>query len=321
MYVIATCPCCGSENLRRWPAIVAPFIASHACGTKPTSNNLCECHGCSFRFFDTRLTDSEVQSLYSGYRGERYFEARHRHEFWYSREVNEGIGKDPAEMVSRKENLARVLGDRKQSISTVLDYGGDRGQFIPDGLGTERFVYEISDVKPIEGVAGLTSLEGRQFDFVMLAHVLEHCSEPREMLQRLRSLGHENTLFYVEVPYERPSLKWAGEGNLQRKYLNGLLKMEPMLKLVDLYSTVARVKFNHIPPLALQKCSEHLNFFNEASLKALLDSEGFALLESGVMSVASIGPVSRILYGLATIARDPLPSSTESSFVSHVPSR
>jgi hypothetical protein len=97
--------------------------------------------------------------------------------------------------------------------------------------------------------------------------------------------------------------------------------MEPLLKLVDLYSTVSRVKFNQIPPFALQKCSEHLNFFNEASLKALLDSEGFTLLESGVMSVASVGPVSRILYGLATIARDSLPSATNSSFVSSVPSR
>jgi hypothetical protein len=321
MYVISACPCCGSEDLRRWPAIVSPFVASHACGTRPTNANLCQCNGCSFRFFDTRLTESEVQSLYSGYRGETYFEARHRHEFWYSREVNEGIGNDPAEIASRKQALARVLGDRKRSIATVLDYGGDRGQFIPDGLGTDRFVYDISDAKPIEGVAGLTSVEGRQFDFVMLAHVLEHCSEPRQILQRLKSLGHGNTLFYFEVPYERPSLEWAGEGNLQRHYLNALLKMGPVLKLVDLYSTVMRVKFNKIPPLALQKCSEHLNFFNERSLKALLDSEGFELLESGVLSVFSGGPVSKILYGLASSAPEPVPSSTSSSFVSSALSR
>lgn len=262
-----------------------------------------------------------MQSLYSGYRGETYFEARHRHEFWYSRRTNEGIGNDPVEIVSRKQNLARVLGRREQSIATVLDYGGDRGQFIPDGLGAERFVYDISDAKPINGVAGLTSLEGRQFDFIMLAHVLEHCSEPRQILQRLRALGHGKTLFYFEVPYERPSLTWAGEGNLQRQYLNALLRVEPLLKLVDLYSTVSRVKFNQIPPLALQKCSEHLNFFNEASLKALLDGEGFALEESGVLSVSSSGPVGRILYGLATIAPDPVPSSTESSLMSSATSR
>ena len=172
-----------------------------------------------------------------------------------------------------------------------------------------------------KGVAGLTSVEGRQFDFVMLAHVLEHCSEPRQILQRLKPLGNRNTLFYFEVPHERPSLEWASSGRLQRHYLNALLKIGPLLKLVDLYSTVCRVKFNRIPPLALQKCSEHLNFFTESSLKALLDSEGFELLESGIAPVRSSGPVSKILYGLASIARDQVSPSVDSSVMSSALSR
>jgi hypothetical protein len=58
--------------------------------------------GCSFRFFDSRLTDAEVQRLYAAYRGDGYFETRHAYEFWYSRKVNDGIGKDAAEITSRK---------------------------------------------------------------------------------------------------------------------------------------------------------------------------------------------------------------------------
>jgi hypothetical protein len=107
MCLIDSCPCCGSKELRRWPAIVSPFIASYACGTKPGDSHLCECEGCSFRFFDTRLTDAEVAKLYAGYRGDAYFKARHHYEFWYSREVNDGIGSDPVEIVSRKQNLAK----------------------------------------------------------------------------------------------------------------------------------------------------------------------------------------------------------------------
>jgi hypothetical protein len=302
MYITDLCPCCGSKDLRRWPAIVSPFIAHYACGTKPGSSNLCECSSCSFRFFDTRLTDAEIKSLYTGYRGDVYFKARHSHEFWYSRKVNDGIGNDAREIVSRKGNLSKLLGERARSFATVLDYGGDHGQFIPDALGSQRFVYEISNVEPIAGVEGLSSVEGRQFDFIMLTHVLEHCSEPRQILHTLKSLGHKETVFYIEVPYERPSLEQAGSGRGQRRYLNALLQIRPLLLLADLYSTICRVKFDRIPPLALQKCSEHLNFFNEPSLKAVLQNEGFELLESGVLSVESSGPVSRILYGLARVA-------------------
>ena len=124
MYLIDTCPCCGSKELRRWPAIVSPFIADYACGTRPGDSHLCECNGCSFRFFDTRLSDAEIQKLYADYRGDAYFEARHRHEFWYSRKVNDGIGSDDVKIAARKRSLAEILGDRAQSFTTILDYGG-----------------------------------------------------------------------------------------------------------------------------------------------------------------------------------------------------
>jgi hypothetical protein len=257
--------------------------------------------GCSFRFFDSRLTDSELQRLYAGYRGDGYFKARHGYEFWYSRKVNDGIGNDAKDIATRKQTLSKFLGERSSSVVTVLDYGGDRGQFIPENVGTEHYVYELSDAEPAKGVIRLTSVEDRQFDFVMLAHVLEHCSEPKEMLQVLKPLGHENTLFYFEVPYERPSLNWAGKGRWEERYLGALLRAEPLLKIVDFYSTVARVKFDLIPPFGLQKCSEHLNFFNERSLKAVLGGAGFELLDSGVAPISSISPIGNILYGLARV--------------------
>lgn len=299
IYFIDTCPCCGSKQLQRWPGIVSPFIATYACRVKAHGCHLCECEGCSFRFFDSRLTEAEGANLYAGYRGDTYFKARHHYEFWYSRRVNDSIGTGAAGIAARKRNLSKILGERASRIKAVLDYGGDRGQFIPDSLGTERYVYEISDAKTVEGVERLSSVNGRQFDFVMLAHVLEHCSEPRQILQRLKPLAHDRTLFYFEVPYERPSLGLAGKGKAQHRYLNALLRIPPFLTVVDLYSTVVRIKFDVIPPLGLQKCSEHLNFFNEPSLCALLKSDGFEVLESGTVVVGSKGPLGTILYGLA----------------------
>src|ERR1700744_724955 len=88
-------------------------------------------------FFDTRLSGAEIQKLYADYRGDAYFEARHRHEFWYTRKVNDGIGSDDVKIAARKRSLAEILGDRARSFATVLDYGGDRGQVIADGWGAE----------------------------------------------------------------------------------------------------------------------------------------------------------------------------------------
>jgi hypothetical protein len=109
------------------------------------------------------------------------------------------------------------------------------------------------------------------------------------------------------MPYERPSLQKAGDGAGQRRYLNALRRLGPILQMVDLYSTIFRIKFDMIPPLGLQKCSEHLNFFNERSLQALLKSEGFELLESGVVpfdagKAGNRTILNQILYGLARIA-------------------
>jgi Methyltransferase domain len=299
IFFIDSCPCCGSKELQHWSGIVSPFIATYACGVKPHGCHMCECECCSFRFFDSRLTEAEGTNLYAEYRGDAYFKARHRYEFWYSRRVNDSIGTGAAGIAVRRQNLLKILAERAPLIKTVLDYGGDRGQFIPESLGTERYVYEISDAKTVEGVEHLNSVNGRQFDFVILAHVLEHCSEPRQILQLLKPLAHDRTLFYFEVPYERPSLRLAGKHGGQRLYLNALLRIPLLLTMVDLYSTVARIKFGLVPPLGLQKCSEHLNFFNEPSLCALLESDGFEVLESGTAVVGSNGPLGTILYGLA----------------------
>lgn len=302
MYFIDSCPCCGAKELQKWPAIVAPFVSQHACGTEKQVCSFCECGNCTFRFFDSRLTDSEIAALYAGYRGPAYYEARHRHEFWYTEAVNAGIGSDPGEIQSRKQHLEDLLAGRQEPIQSVLDYGGDRGQFIPDHIGTERYVFEISGANPVPGVTRLRSIEQRQFDLVMLAHVLEHCSAPLSFLANLRSLATDLTIYYFEVPFERPSVRFAPRGLLQRMYRDAVLCVKPLLTLVDFYSTVCRVKFDCNLPFGLLKCSEHLNFFNEKSMSALLERGGYELLECGKADVRSGGPVNRILYVLARLA-------------------
>jgi SAM-dependent methyltransferase len=290
VYTIEGCPCCQSkESTARW-AVVAPFLAYYAVGRSPFLCRLMECSNCSFRFFDVRLTPEEVDKLYSGYRGERYFAERHRWEPWYSRKVNDGIGGDPEEVAERTRALeAFLLPHLDQSeIETVLDYGGDRGQFIPPSLGAKKFVFELSDAVPVAGVERINSeqqLRAMRFDLIMAFGVLEHCSDPAEVLEKLRSYLTPGSLLCVGVPYERYGLGFAGKGTLYRGYLNALLHFPTAVVAVDFYSTIARVRLGGIPPLGLIKCHEHLNFFDERSMKALLERMGFAIIDSRIESI------------------------------------
>ena len=290
MYTIDACPCCQSRKLSgRW-AIVAPFLAHYAVEQPSFCCKLLECAACSFRFFDVRLDDQEVSRLYSGYRGESYFAERHRWEFWYSRKVNDGIGGDPREIADRVAAIDRFLSPHvdKSTIRSVLDYGGDRGQFIPPSLGLSKFVFELSDAVPEAGVERIGSeqeLGAMKFDLIMALGVLEHCSDPENVLRKLLSYLSPGSLLLIGVPYERYGVGFAGGGRLYHAYLEALLKVPPALVAVDFYSTAARVRLNRVPPLGLIKCHEHLNFFEQNSMKALLERTGFEVLASSVESI------------------------------------
>jgi SAM-dependent methyltransferase len=306
MYTVEACPCCQSkESQGRW-AVVAPFLAHYAVGRRPFLCKLLECSACSFRFFDARLDPDEVARLYSGYRGERYFAERHRWEFWYSRQVNDGIGGDPEEIARRIAALEKLFLPHVNNgkVKTVLDYGGDRGQFIPKSLGIDKFVFELSDAEPEPGVNRIGSeqeLNSMKFDFIMALGVLEHCSEPADVLEQLRACLNPGSLLCIAVPYERYGVGFAGKGRLYRNYLDVLLHLPAALVAVDFYSAVARIRLNHIPPLGLVKCHEHLNFFNTNSITALLERSGFEVVDSKVERGAKYPNKTESLYILARL--------------------
>jgi SAM-dependent methyltransferase len=306
MYTIDSCPCCLSkDSTARW-AIVAPFLAHYAVGRPPFLCKLLECSNCSFRFFNARLEPEEVTRLYSGYRGDQYFAARHRYEFWYSRKVNDGIGGDPAEITDRITAMENFLLPHvnNASLKSVLDYGGDRGQFIPKSLGAEKFVFELSDAVPEPGINRIASeqeLNQMKFDLIMALGVLEHLSDPSAILEQLRSTLNPGAFLVVAVPYERYGIGFAGKGNLYRAWLSTLLHIPPALIAVDFYSTAARVRLEHIPPFGLIKCHEHLNFFNQKSMTALLQRSGFDVIDSTVVNVAKYPAKNESLYTLARL--------------------
>lgn len=297
-YLARSCPCCDGADFEAYPALVSSFIASYVLGSPPPPTRLLECRACSFRFFEDRLTPAEADRLYAGYRGDRYFRERHRHEPWYTRKVNDAIGGDDAVVAERRGALDRFVRAHVNigAVDDVLDFGGDRGQLIP-AIGQRRFVYEISGVRPVDGVVNIASAEalrGRSFDLVLLCHVLEHCSEPTSVLAEVRSLMRTNgSMLYVELPYERVNLRWLGKRAPYRAYLGAIRRVRPALLALDLYSTLFRVRFETLPPLGFVRMHEHLNFFDERSLGRLLERSGFdaVTIEKRIVP-SSFGPTA-----------------------------
>lgn len=300
------CPVCDSSEGVRFPAVVAPFVAERI-GVEPAPCRLVECRRCGHRFFDLALDEAEAGRLYADYRGTSYLGARRRWEPWYSEGLN-AAGGDPSNVDARRrllsEFLRPLLPVELRESGSVLDYGGDRGQFIPPDLGASRWVFDISGQPTQDGVRRVQRPEElplQRFDVVLLSHVLEHLSEPLEFLRglpgRLGARSGDHWL-YAEVPHERLRIWKRPAGP---RVARGRPPATPGLAwlLRDFYSTLFRAKLGTVPPLGVIKLHEHQGFFTVASLRTLLDRAGYAVLDARVTPSGCSVPYRRVVRILA----------------------
>jgi len=308
---IDRCPVCGSAPGRAWPALVAPFIADFVLHTSVERCHLHECGRCGLRFFAERFTDQELARLYTDYRGPEYFRSRHRHEPWYTERFNRRIGHDSARSAARQAGLQSFLhaSGVAAPFESILDYGGDAGQLIPQALTAHAYVYDISGVDAVPGVARIAKaadLTPAGYSLVLLSHVLEHVPDPVAMLGTLRDLARaEGGLVYVEVPFERPWMGLQGRGAATEKYLDLLRRTGPVLTLMDFYSSACRIKAGCLPPLGFCKLHEHINFFSPQSLRVAVERSGFSVLKLEPVSAFGPGNPDDSLACLARVSPRP----------------
>lgn len=283
-YEATSCPCCGRSDLETRAALIAPFIARYLHDQPPSRCQLSLCRSCDAMFFNKRFTPDEVAKLYHDYRGSAYFAARHNWEPWYTRAFNDRIGGDK-EIEIRKSIYRRAVAPwLSGAVETVLDYAGDSGQLMPGGPGRRHLVHDISGVEPVDGVELMDEemLCGQEFDLVLLCHVIEHFSEPLQETGGVVQYVKRGGLLYVEAPFERFPITDIPNNTLYQSYINVLTKSDVLTILMDFWSTAIRVKFHRIPPLGFAKLHEHLNYFNEGSLRRLLEHAGLEVLACSV---------------------------------------
>lgn len=196
------CILCGSQECTGSRAHFAPFLVERMFNDKNIQTKLIHCKKCNFWFSRYRPNDLEMEKLYAGYRGEEYVRQRKKYEPGYSAEFYESADY----MVKRKQELGVFF--RKwiecDLIHTLLDYGGDEGQYIPDPFcNAEKYVFEISGKKVRDGIILLNDLEEvkrKRFDLVMCCQVLEHVSDPIEVIENMTGVLKKGGYLYIEVP-------------------------------------------------------------------------------------------------------------------------
>jgi len=274
------CPACGTPAPLASLAVIAPFVAEIVGLSRGQRVGYRECAQCGLTFFDFRYSDANAERLYGGYRSSEYVRVRRSWEPWYRDNVNDAFAPGSAAVHDRVRFEQDVLLTRAglaRPLECAVDFGGDQGQFFPDIPTRRRVVVDLSDKPLMTGVERVASLDDLSDspDLIILAHVLEHVSDPRELLLRLRRVLAPHGFLYVEVPLDRPRVRrW----HLNRAYgvwLDAVSGHRWSFIPCDFASGVARQIGWTIPRLGVLKESEHINFFDARSLTSLLESIGF----------------------------------------------
>lgn len=211
------CIICGNPHTKKLKANFVPFLTERMFNNENKQTSFIYCPVCNFYFSEYRPNEEELGRLYKDYRGEEYQKQRQKFEPAYTEEFNKSLGFSEDVIAFRKYSMMQIIKNfiLPENIKTVLDWGGDAGQYIPDEfVNAEKYVYDISGIKTQEGVQLLTSkesLKNRHWDLILCDHVLEHLSDPVSTVNEIISLMDKGSYLYVELPLE----KYAEEYRLQ----------------------------------------------------------------------------------------------------------
>ena len=245
------CIMCGNPHLKYYEAEYVPFLKERMFENKDTETKLAYCPDCGIYYSSYRPTDKEMELLYKNYRDEKYLKQRQKYEPDYTEEFNKDLGYSEKNKTIRNNHMQSLLCRYTDvnKIKTVLDYGGDSGQNIPSFFTeSENFVYDVSGLKPVEGVKSISreELHNKKWDFIMCNHVLEHVSYPLNIINEIIDILAEDGLLYLEVPNDMPYIN---------SFLNNTKKQKVLIH-------------------------EHMNFFTVKSFYKIFNRDDFLILEN-----------------------------------------
>jgi SAM-dependent methyltransferase len=202
------------------------------------------------------------------------------------------------------ENL--ISQATEAQFQVAVDFGGDEGQFFPESAVGRKIVVDVSGKPLLAGVELHEDFEsvGAHPDLVMICHVLEHLNNPLTLLGEVHQVIDPQGVLYVEVPLDTPRLHSWHARDAYQWYLVHVGRTRWPLVASDFASGVARQIGLRIPRLGVVKQSEHINYFTDRSLKALLTKAGFSVLAYGAEPKASVGGLRLGKLGMVAVPAD-----------------
>ena len=288
MIEVSQCVICNGDIRLRKRALVAPFLAARIWNREPFCGNLVQCVECGFLFYNPRLDDTDLHSLYRNYRSDEYQKMRHASEAWYTPQFNFELASEDS-YARRRALLGPLLQKHLtgRNISRILDYGGDRGDLVAGLLeGVEAFVFDISGVPAAGGVSPVNDPAACQADLVINSNVLEHVGFPREVMADILAASPRGGLVFIEVPCECP----FGISRILRR----------MVQIGVMSVTRPALALQVLRPASLYMMHEHINYFTEQTLTKLAQNSGASVIASGAYPASGRGGNADMVWCLAS---------------------
>lgn len=201
---INKCIICKNKNLTYYDAEFEPFLIDRMFKGKKQCTSLAYCSICNSYFSSYRPSFNEVNNLYYGYRNKKYKELLYKYN---PNIINEFLGRiENIDFINLRKKFYYDLFCSKlnlKDINNILDYGGGDGSLIVDNITENKYVYDISNRKPLSSIKSIKTynkLKQKKWDLIMCCHVLEHCVYPMKIIDILLSLLSDNGNIYIEVP-------------------------------------------------------------------------------------------------------------------------
>lgn len=182
------CLACESENLQNFPGVFADFVAARTGVDSVTTWS--HCADCGLSWVDYRFTEAESNALYEGYRDDLYVMERNSFEPGYI-EIHQQV-------IEPRPYRPEIEGMIREWIEpqTGLDIGAGDGinHPFPD---IDYTMIDLGDAWP-EGT----------FDLVVMQHLLEHVTDPKQLVTDAKAKVAPGGVLFFEVPIEEDSQIW-----------------------------------------------------------------------------------------------------------------